>query len=152
MNQIITYLTFNGNCREAMEFYHECLGGELHFQTLGESPRTEMLPEPMKAYIVQASVKNDTLVLMGTDMADEEVLRGNSVFILLDCNDKDLIKTYYQNLQKGGTAAHPLQETHWGELFGGLTDRYGNHWLFHCKRKLQFKKRQNGQHKIQDGS
>ncbi len=147
MNQLVTYLTFNGNCKEVMEFYQECLGGELHFQTLGESPKTEKLPEHMKAYIVQASLKKENLVLMGTDMADEEVLRGNSVSILLDCNDEGQIKTYYQNLGTGGKATHPLQETHWGELFGGLTDKYGNQWLFHCKRKHQFKTSKNGQHK-----
>lgn len=135
MGQLITYLTFNGNCREAMEFYQQCLGGELRCQTVGESPKTDELPDEMKRYIVQAFLKKDNLMLMGTDMTDEEVLRGNSVSILLDCNDESRIKTYYQNLQKGGQATHPLQETHWGDLFGELTDKYGNHWLFHCKRK-----------------
>ncbi|MCX2678701.1 glyoxalase/bleomycin resistance/extradiol dioxygenase family protein [Galbibacter sp. EGI 63066] len=134
MGQLIIYLTFNGNCKEAMEFYQECLGGELHFQTLGESPKTEKLPEGMKVYIVQASLKKDDLILMGTDMVDKEVLRGNSVSILLDCNDEDGIKTYYKNLKAGGNTTHPLQETPWGELFGGLTDKYGHHWLFHCKK------------------
>src|SRR5690606_16426432 len=135
MAQLITYLTFNGNCREAMEFYQQCLGGELHFQTLGESPKTKELPEHIKAYIVQASLKNDNIILMGTDMADKEWLQGNSVSILLDCNDKDRISTYYQNLEVGGKVTHPLQETFWGNLFGGLTDKYGNHWWLHCKNK-----------------
>lgn len=129
MGQLITYLTFNGNCREAMEFYQECVGGELRFQTLGESPKTEKLPKHMKEYIVQASLKKDKLVLMGTDMANEELLRGNSISILLNCEDKERIKAYYQNLEVGGKPTHPLQETHWGNLFGGLTDKYGNHWL-----------------------
>lgn len=148
MGQLITYLTFDGNCREAMEFYRDCLGGELHFQTLGESPKTEKLPKQMKAYIVQAFLKKDNLVLMGTDMTDEVVLQGNSVSILLDCQEEDQIKTYYQNLKAGGKTTHPLQKTHWGDLFGGLTDKYGNQWLFHCKQKRQFKIGQNEQHKI----
>jgi PhnB protein len=38
MTQINSYLTFNGNCQEAMIFYQKCLGGELTFQTVGESP------------------------------------------------------------------------------------------------------------------
>ena len=33
------YLTFNGNCKEAINFYKEALGGEILFtQTFGESP------------------------------------------------------------------------------------------------------------------
>lgn len=135
MGQLITYLTFNGNCREAMEFYQECLGGELYFQTLGESPKTKKLPEHMKTYIVQASLKRDDLVLMGTDMTDEELLWGNAVSILLDCNDEDRLKAYYHNLEAEAKATQPLQETYWGELFGRLTDKYGNHWLFHCKKR-----------------
>jgi PhnB protein len=134
MGQLITYLTFNGNCREAMEFYKECLGGELHFQALGGSPETEKLPGYMKRYIVQAFLKKGNLVLMGTDMADEEVVRGNSVSILLNSNDEDRIRACYKNLEAGGNTTHPLQETHWGELFGGLTDKYGHHWLFHCRK------------------
>jgi PhnB protein len=135
MGQIITYLTFNGNCREAMEFYQRCLGGELCFQTLGESPKTKKLPKYIKVHIVQASLKSDNLVLMGSDMTDEELLRGNSISILLDCNDEDRIKAYYNKLEADGKATHPLQETYWGELFGQLTDKYGNHWLFHCKKR-----------------
>lgn len=134
MGELITYLTFDGNCREAMEFYRDCLGGELRFQTLRESPETERLPERMKAYIVQASLKKANFVLMGSDMTDEEVLQGNSVSILLNCTDKDLIKSYYQNLQKDGKATHPLKESHGGDLFGGLNDKYGNHWLFQCEK------------------
>lgn len=117
-----------------MEFYQGCLGGELYFQTVGDSPKTEKLPKHMKKYVVQASLEKDSLVLMGTDMADEELHRGNSVSILLNCNDEERINTYYQNLEVDGKATHPLQETHWGELFGGLTDKFGNHWLFHCKK------------------
>jgi len=32
------YLNFDNNCREAMNFYKDCLGGELFFQTVGEMP------------------------------------------------------------------------------------------------------------------
>lgn len=38
------YLTFNGNCREAMTFYQDCLGGELCFQPLEESLLAPGLP------------------------------------------------------------------------------------------------------------
>ncbi len=72
---------------------------------------------------------------MGSDMADEELLRGNSVSILLNCNDEQRIRTYYQNLETGGKATHPLQQSHSEDLLGGLTDKFGTHWLFHCKQK-----------------
>ena len=132
MGQLITYLSFNGNCREAMEFYQQCLGGELHFQELWDSPSTADLPPFMKDHIVQAFLRNDSILLMGTDLTEEKLCKGNSVSILLNCNDEIMIKAYYQNLSTGGQPTHPLQETYWGEIFGGLTDRYGTQWLFHC--------------------
>ncbi|MEJ0101299.1 MAG: hypothetical protein WDO19_01540 [Bacteroidota bacterium] len=44
MPTIISYLTFNGNCREAMIFYKECLGGELSLTVAGESPVANQVP------------------------------------------------------------------------------------------------------------
>ena len=38
------YLHFDGNCREALSFYQECLGGAAEFQTVGQSPLAEGLP------------------------------------------------------------------------------------------------------------
>ena len=134
MKQLVSYLTFNGNCREAMEFYRECLGGELRFQSLEESPGTENLPPPLKKFVVQAWLKNDFMLLMGTDMVgDDGLIRGNAVSILLDSPDEQEIRTYYSRLAHLGKATHPMKVTPGGHLFGGLTDRYGNHWLFRCR-------------------
>lgn len=136
MGRLITYLTFNGNCRAAMEFYRECLGGKLHLQTLDESDRTDKLPPGMKQIVVQASLKNDNLLLMGTDMIDEELLQGNSVSILLDCDDMDQIRAFYAKLKTGGIATNPLRESLCGDLLGGLTDKFGNHWLLQCRKRI----------------
>src|SRR5690606_11211366 len=83
MNQIITYLTFNGNCREAMEFYQECLGGELKLQTLEDTQEKQMFPNHIKDYVVQAALEKNGMLLMGTDMVDKKLVRGNSISILL---------------------------------------------------------------------
>ena len=69
--KIITYLTFSGNCREAMTFYKDCLGGELVFHTLGESPFSGDLPGNMKKAVLQATLTKGELLLLGTDMVGE---------------------------------------------------------------------------------
>jgi PhnB protein len=61
---INTYLTFSGNCREAMTFYQKCLGGELSFQTIGEPPLSEKLPKKMKDFILNFTFSNGSLLLM----------------------------------------------------------------------------------------
>jgi PhnB protein len=130
MAQIISHLTFNGNCREAMTFYKKCFGGRLTFQTVGESPLSAKIPKKMKGCILQAILKKGSLVLTGSDMVGEEgLLKGNSVSLSLTCSSEDEINNYYERLSEGGSADHPLKDTFWGAKSGGLTDRFGNHWL-----------------------
>lgn len=132
MTQINSYLTFSGNCREAMTFYQTCLGGELHFQTIGESPMVDQMPQAMKDCILHATLINGALVLMASDMVSEDGLRkGNALSLMLQLNSEAEIHACYAALSAGGTATHPLENTFWGAIFGGLTDKYGNHWLLH---------------------
>ncbi len=135
MTQINSYLTFNGNCREAMTFYQDCLGGELSFQTVGESPLSSSMPEQMKNCILHSTLTKDALVLMGSDMvSDLGLIKGNSVSLSLNCSSEEEIKNYYVKLSSEGTANHQLEESFWGALFGDLTDKFGNHWLLHYSK------------------
>ena len=138
MAQINSYLTFSGNCQEAMTFYQACLGGELSLQTIGDSPRANQMPPSMKAGILHATLTKGGLVLMASDMVSEQGLRkGNSVSLMLDCSSEDEIRSYYDKLSAGGQATHPLENTFWGALFGGLTDKFGNHWLLNHDKNTQ---------------
>src|ERR1043165_2897472 len=129
MASINSYLTFSGNCREAMNFYQECLGGELFFQTIGESPMAEKMPKKVKDYILHSSLTNGALVIMASDMVpDSGLVTGNAVSLMLNCGSEQEIKNCYARLSAGGEATHPLENTFWGALFGDLTDKFGNHW------------------------
>ncbi|HEY8399600.1 MAG TPA: VOC family protein [Flavihumibacter sp.] len=130
MRHMITYLSFNGNCREAMLFYQDCLGGEISFQTIGETPVAHKLPACIQHFILNATLTKDDWILMGTDMvADEGLIRGNTVSILLECRNEEEMRRCYKKLSAGGARTQEIERTYWGALFGGLTDRYGNHWL-----------------------
>ena len=132
MAHINAYLTFNGNCREAMTFYQECLGGELILQTVGESPLADKIPAEMKRSILHSTLTKGDLVIMASDMVEEQgLLKGNSVSLMLNCCSEDEIKSCYARLAKGGRAKHTLKNTFWGALFGDLTDKFGNNWLLH---------------------
>lgn len=134
--KILAYLTFGGNCREAMEFYKDCLGGELTLQTAGDSPLSDKLPEKMKKAVLHAALVRGDLTLLATDMVSVRgLMRGNSVSLMLDCDSENEIRECYEKLSQGGTKTHPLETTFWGALFGDLTDQFGNHWLLHCAVK-----------------
>ncbi len=137
MKNIISYLTFNGNCKEAMHFYKECIGGELIFQTVGESPMAAQMPKKMKDCILHSTLSNGNVVIMATDITPQNgIIKGNNVSLMLDCDSESEIKTLYKNLLLGGYSNHALEETFWGAIFGNLTDKYGNHWLLNYTKEL----------------
>jgi PhnB protein len=135
MTQINSYLTFNGNCREAMTFYQECLGGKLSFQTIGDSPISEKMPKQMKNCILHSSLTKEALVLMASDIVSENgLIKGNAVSLSLTCSSKEEIKKCYTKLSSGGSQNHPLKESFWGALLGNLTDKFGNHWILNFNK------------------
>src|SRR5258708_10664291 len=112
MSQINAYLTFNGNCREAMTFYKDCLGGELMLQTIGDSPMADNIPPEMKQSILHSTLTRGALLIMASDMVSEQGLKkGNAVSLMLQCNSEEEIKLCYTRLCKGGQATHPLEDT-----------------------------------------
>ena len=136
MTRINAYLTFSGNCREAMNFYKDSLGGELTLQTIGESPLADKMPAQMKECILHSTLVKDNLVLMGSDMvSDKGLIRGNAVSMAINCSSEEEIKACYERLSAGGNKDHALEETFWGATFGDLTDKYGNHWLLNYEKK-----------------
>lgn len=136
MTKINSYITFNGNCREAMNFYKDCLGGDLTLQTVAESPMGEQFPPKMKNSILHSTLVRDQLVLMGSDMVSEKGLnRGNGISLMLNCSSEKETRDFYQKLSSGGEATHPLHDTFWGALFGDLKDKYGNNWILHFDKK-----------------
>jgi PhnB protein len=69
MTNISVYLTFDGNCKEAMNFYKEAMGAELTMQTVGESPMADKMPAEKHDKIMHSSLlKDGTLLLMASDM------------------------------------------------------------------------------------
>lgn len=131
MTYVNTYITFNGNCREAMNFYQECLGGELFFQTVGESPMADKIPLKMRESILHSNLTSGDVRIQASDMGDEGLIKGNNVSLMLNCRSEEEIRTTYEKLASGGIASHPLEDTFWSSLFGGLTDKFKIRWMLH---------------------
>jgi PhnB protein len=64
------YLKFNDDkCREAMAFYKNALGGELSFQTIGESAMANEVPKEGQNKIMHSTLKKGSVVILyGADM------------------------------------------------------------------------------------
>jgi PhnB protein len=80
------HLSFNGNCRQAFNYYQACFGGELTVQTLADTPHGMELKKEMRKVVVWATLKNEYFKLVGTDLTDEDhIVSGNNVSILIEC-------------------------------------------------------------------
>lgn len=132
--QINPYLVFNGNCREAMAFYKNCLGGELTLLTVEESPMADQWPAAVQKDILHASLVRESLVLLGSDMAGPGgSIRGNTISLALNCSTEEEIEFFFSRLAEGGKVSHPLHKFFDGTI-GALTDKFGMNWVLKSSR------------------
>jgi PhnB protein len=121
------YLTFNGDAREAMEFYRSVFGGELNLNTFGDFGTPDAA---IKDKIMHAQLETpDGYTLMGSDLAPGMPFTpGNTMTVSLSGDDASL-RDYFDKLSAGGTVTMPLEKQMWGDEFGQLTDRFGIAWM-----------------------
>jgi len=128
--QIVAYLYFGNDCREAMEFYHSCLGGELKLTAVKDTPAPAGGHSAVSVdLIMHAELKKGSLNLMASDMLMGEIKPGNQIELMLNCSSETELRTFFDALSKGGKVNHPVRTEFWGAVFGQLTDRFGISWM-----------------------
>lgn len=130
MAELNAYLMFKGNCRDAMDFYKRCLGGDLNLMTAGDSPMAAQTPPEMRDKIMHSALTSGGVMLMGSDMFEAgEYVQGNTLSLCLVCQSKEEIERLFSALSEGGHVTSPLKQEFFG-WYGALTDRYGFSWMF----------------------
>lgn len=128
------YLTFNGNCREAVEFYAQAFETKKpQFMTFGETPPNPdyPLPEEAKDRIMHTRLTiSGSNVMFSDTFPGNEVVNGNSITLAVVSNDIEDLKSAFNKLSEGGTVGMELQETFWSKCYGQLTDQFGIGWQF----------------------
>ena len=127
-----SYLHFNGNAKEAMDFYQSVFGGEVHADTFGKFASDAMpVAEEDKDKIMHAYLKGDNgIELMGSDTPSHmEFQDGARLSLTLNGDDEGLLRSYWDKLSEGGKVTVPLDKSPWGDTFGMLTDKYGIDWM-----------------------
>jgi PhnB protein len=133
MKEMITYLNFNGNCRNAMKFYERCLGGELQMMPFSEVPGDH--PPEAKDRIIHARLTNGSAVLMASDtMPGMAFQQGTNFAICVNCQTQAELERFFTALGDKGKVTMPLQDTFWGARFGMLTDQFGINWMFNFEK------------------
>ncbi|RYY81723.1 MAG: VOC family protein, partial [Chitinophagaceae bacterium] len=64
----VPYLNFNGEAREALQFYKDCFGGELQLLEVANSPMAQHFPPEKHNNIMHGQLNNGAFVVMCSDM------------------------------------------------------------------------------------
>lgn len=127
------YLFFDGNCREAFEFYRSAFGGEFaRIQTFAEAPPGMNVPEAEKDRIMHVALHIGANALIGSDRspaAGPPPVAGDNFAIALDADSRERCDRLFARLSEGGTVIEPMREMFWGGYFGHWKDRFGIAWM-----------------------
>ena len=128
------YLTFDGNCEEAFNYYKSIFGGELMLNRFSEMPPSDEFPIPEenmnKIMHVTLPISKET-VLMGSDTAGfgPPTNVGNNFSISVSPDNREEASRIFSALSDGGNVTMPLQDTFWEAYFGSCTDQFGINWM-----------------------
>lgn len=131
------YLTFDGECEKAFEFYRSVFGGTFKdLNRFGEMPPSDdmpPMPDEVKDKIMHVSLPMDNgTVLMGSDTMPGHggpLVKGNNFSISLHPSSRKETEQLFSALSKGGQVTMPLEDTFWGAYFGMCVDPFGIQWM-----------------------
>ena len=132
------YLTFDGNCKDALALYKDALGADVTIQTVGESPMAAQMPE-MKDQVMHAVVSlSGTTLFMASDMLGKEATqKGNLITMCINCDSEEQLRGFYAKIVDGGIPGHEPKVEFWGGVYADCEDKFGIRWMFNFQKTAQ---------------
>ncbi|WGH76068.1 VOC family protein [Tenacibaculum tangerinum] len=136
-----TYLHFNGDCKEAMAFYADVLGGEMTMLMQFKDAPEEVyknIPDEAMELTMHCTVEAGSFSIMGSDFLDENetLTKGNNFAVSINTEDEAAAVAIFNGLSNEGSVMMPLEEAFWGGKFGMLRDKYGVNWMISIEEQI----------------
>jgi PhnB protein len=128
------YVSFNGDTKEAMEFYKSVFGGNLTLSTFKEAG----IPEASHADKIMHGMllADNGMTLMAADTPPGmKYNSGTNISISLSGDNEEELRGYWNKLIDGAKITVPLDKAPWGDTFGMLIDKFGIGWLVNIAGK-----------------
>ena len=131
MKSLNPYLSFNGQCQAALDFYCQAFNGKVVMrQTFGQAPQAVKGVNP--AHIMHAEFKADAIYFMASDGLSQQAAPHNSITLNVNFSDIHEQQSCFAKLAENGTVLMPLEQTFWGAHFGKIQDQFGIQWTLNC--------------------
>jgi PhnB protein len=124
--QLNPYLSFNGQCEAAFQFYERCLGGKIvaMFPHAG-TPAEEHTPPEWRNKIMHARLAVGDETLMGSDVPPDQYKLPTGFSVSLQIKDPAEADRIFNALAENGKVQMPIQKTFWATRFGMVADQFG---------------------------
>ena len=130
---VTPYLTFEGRCEEAIEFYKKALGAEvgmmMRFKEAPEQPPPGMLPPGSDNKIMHACLRINGAEVMASDGNAKGKPKFEGFSLSLNAKDEAQAERMFAALSDGGEVRMPLGKTFFAKRFGMVADRIGVGWM-----------------------
>ena len=130
--QMTPYLTFNGNCREALKFYADLFGGTLDNINTWDAESIKNFPDATTDHIMHGSVNTSQFSIAGSDQFGEMYSPAGNISLMLEIEDLSDAQAKFDALAQDGQIMMPFAETFWADGYGFCADRFGILWQINC--------------------
>ncbi|MGB3608522.1 MAG: VOC family protein [Psychroserpens sp.] len=129
--KIQAYLSFRGNCQEALNFYANLFDAKVINRQTYEDRKIDV-PSSYRSNLQHAEVKGNNIHIMAYDVSPDTPLNnGNQIHMSIEASSVEEGKDFFTKLSSQGTVHHEYREREWG-FFGRCTDQYGIGWMVNC--------------------
>ena len=129
--KISPYISFSGNCEEALSFYEKAFNVKAEIMRYKDAPEDNgyQVQESTKNLIMHAQFEIGGEIIMLCDTPPEyPINNGNNIGIMAEFDNVETAKSAFDALKEGGEVSMEMQETFWSKCFGSLTDKFGIIW------------------------
>ncbi|HZZ71962.1 MAG TPA: VOC family protein [Pirellulales bacterium] len=128
-----TYLFFEGQCEEALEFYQQALGAKVEMlMRYGDAPDpvpADQIPPGSEQKILHVSFRVGESVVMASDGHCSGQAKFGGFAVSLQTRDAAEAQRLFQGLSDGGKISMPIGKTFFSPCFGMVVDRFGITWM-----------------------
>jgi len=127
--QLSPYLNFDGDAREAVEFYGRVFGTTPDISTYDSVGPVDDPALAAKVLHAQLTIEG-VGTLMASDVPPGTTLTDRaSVALSGETGDRERLRAWFAALSEGAQELTAMETAPWGDEFGMLRDRFGVGWL-----------------------